>query len=464
MIIHFSIVKKGGLEIYSLDNKTPFDHLVKPDMLSGFLTAIQLYSETMRTILKQIQFDDFTLYFKSYGDFSFRLMVLEKLDIDIFENFCNKLSKELFLIFSNSTEDNLPEKSEIERIINPILSSFYLAKPETTEILTEEIKLATISKIVLVGLAKAGKTSIKRIFFEKWSREMVRNIKPTTGIEITLKLLNFLDHRIAIHDFGGQITYRKDYIQRHDIWNGISTLIFVVDIQNPSSFDVAKDYLSNIWEVVKRENNILPRLFLFLHKYDLSKREDLSENMRFFFQFFEEFTNIATFYLTTIEDSSSNIALIKSLYFSIPEVILKRLLEEELLDYFETQILPRYSTYLQDNGEFMENFHLSKPQILENVQIHGMSIGFLLQKSWMDALMGDWNPKQRLLSKKALTIKKKDKSLLITIPNWTDEDIPKELTNTLLDGILIGVLKTFQLPGPIRISETDYITTWEVGF
>ena len=126
LIIHFSIVKKGGLEIYSSDIQTPFDPLINPEMLSGFLTAIQLYSENMGTILKQIQFNDFTLYFKSYGDFSFRLMVLGKLDIDIFEIYCNQLSKDLFMIISESIEGNPPKKGNIERFVNPFLSSFLL--------------------------------------------------------------------------------------------------------------------------------------------------------------------------------------------------------------------------------------------------------------------------------------------------------------------------------------------------
>ncbi len=165
MLVHFSIVKKGGVEIYSLDIKTPYDHLVNKKLLSGFLTAIQLYSETMGTSLKKIQFNDFTLYFKSYGDFSFRIMVIEELKIEVFEDICNTLSKELFAIISDAIEDKMPNKSDIERIINPILSPFYFDISEERELL-EKLKFVTISKIALVGLAQAGKTTIKRLFFE----------------------------------------------------------------------------------------------------------------------------------------------------------------------------------------------------------------------------------------------------------------------------------------------------------
>ncbi len=462
MLIHFSIVKKGGLEIYSYDTVTPYDHLVNKKLLSGFLTAIQLYSETMGTTLKQIQFNDFILYFKSYGDFSFRIMVIEKVNPDVFENICNTLSKELFTIISDTVEENLPNKNDIERIIYPILSPFYFNISDESE-LVEKLKLATISKIALVGLAKAGKTSIKRLFFENWSKKMLKDIKPTTRIDISLKFLDFLNHKISIHDFGGQHTYRKEYLQREEIWQGISSLIFVLDLQNPSAFHLAKKYLSRIWEIVDRVNSNHPRLSIFLHKYDLAIRDKLTENIKDSLHIFDEFTNVATFYLTTVDDTSSNIALIKSLYFSLPEAILKRLLEEELLDYFETIILPKYSGFSYDES-FMDNFKTNKPQLLKNAQVHGMSTGFLLQKSWLDALMGDWTPRQRLLSTKSLKVKKKDNSLFITIPNWTDKDIPKELTNTLLDGILAGILKTFQLSEPRRVSETEYSTTWKVQF
>lgn len=460
MIIHFSIVKKGGLEVFSFSSGVPQEQLVDPQLLSGFMTAIQLYSESMGAPIKQIQFNDYTLYFKSYGDFSLRLMVLEKLDEDKFEDIFNKLSKKLFSAISEEEKDLLLDENEIQRIIQPILAPYYQELHDEHELIAK-LGEATISKIALVGLANAGKTSIKNLFFEQWSRDMAKNTIPTVRIDIALKFLDFVNHKFAIHDFGGQISYREEYLQQEEIWRGISTLIFVVDIQDPSSFSDAKEYLLEIIRVIRSSNEEIPQLSIFLHKYDISQREELAYNVKEILTFFEEFVDSVTFYLTTIEDSSSNIALIKALYFSLPDVMLKRLLEDELLDYFEMRILPKYSDLARENN-FAETFHLSKPSLTRSAKIHGMSIGYLLQKSWMDALMGDWAPKHRLLTSKSLTVGRGRNSLLITIPNWTDEDIPKELTNTLLDGLLIGVLKTFQLPASMMIKETDYDTTWEI--
>ena len=104
LTIHFSIVKKGGLEVFSFNSGEPQEQFVDPKLLSGFMTAIQLYSESMGTSIKQIQFNDFTLYFNSYGDFSLRLMLLEKLDEEKFKAIFNKLSIELFpSISANNT-------------------------------------------------------------------------------------------------------------------------------------------------------------------------------------------------------------------------------------------------------------------------------------------------------------------------------------------------------------------------
>lgn len=454
LILHFSIVKTGGVDIFSYHSGESMVQLVDPELLSGFLTAIQLYSESMGSPIQQIQFNDFTLYFKSYGDFSLRLMALEKLENKELEHIFNRLSKELFPLIS---DDRILNEKQIQRIVQSILSPYFLDMTIDQEIF-EKIKEATISKIALVGLAKAGKTSIKNFFFEEWSREMVKHTQPTVRIDITQKFLDFINHKIAIHDFGGQVSYREEYLQQGDIWRGISTLIFVVDIQDPSIFSVAAEYLSHICKIIRDNNDGLPPLSIFLHKYDIKQRNKLENNVKKSLIHFGEFTDVATFYLTTIEDSSSNIALIKSLYFSLPDVMLKRLLEEELLEYFESKILPKYVGFVTSQNDF----EFSKPDILKNAIIHGMSIGYLLQKSWMDALIGEWAPKQRLLTSKSLIIEKRKAALFITIPNWTDVDIPREFTNTLLHGMLIGTLKTFQLPKPRIIIETEYTTTWEI--
>lgn len=462
LTLHFSIVKKGGLEVFSFNVGEIQEQLVDSQLLSGFMTAIQLYSESMGTSIKQIQFNDFTLYFNSYGDFSLRLMLLEKLNEEEFKEIFNKLSIELFSSISERTEDLLINENEIQKIVQRILSPYYQDTSLEQELLGK-IEEGTISKITLVGLAKAGKTSIKNMFFDQWSREMVKNIQPTVRFDIALKFLDFINHKIAIHDFGGQVTYREEYKHQEEIWRGISTFIFVVDIQDPHSFHTAAEYLSEIYEIIKRNNEFLPQLSIFLHKYDINQRKELKTNIKDSLIHFREFTDIATFYLTTIDDSSSNIALLKSLYFSLPEIMLKRLLEEEFLDYFDSQILPKYIG-LAGGGDFNEIFQSLKPDLIKNATIYGLSIGYLLQKSWMDALMGKWIPKHRLLTSKSLTVKKERNSLYITIPNWSDEDIPMELTNTLLESMFIGVLKTFDLPGPLRVEETEYATTWEVRF
>ncbi|MFW9906243.1 MAG: ADP-ribosylation factor-like protein [Candidatus Thorarchaeota archaeon] len=454
MIIHFSIVKKGGVEIYSFDSWESMPQLIDPELLSGFLTAIQLYSESMGNPIQQIQFSDFTFYFKSYGDFALRLMVLERLGDEKLEQMFNSLSKDLFPLISG---DFLQSEKEIQKIVENTLSPYCL-EINFDQNFSEKLKEATISKIALVGLAKAGKTSIKNFFFEEWSREIARNTQPTVRIDITLKFLDFINHKIAIHDFGGQVSYRKEYLQQEGLWKGISTLIFVVDIQDPNTFAIASEYLSNICRLIKNLTNELPPLSIFLHKYDVTLRKKLEDNIKKCFIHFREFTDVATFYLTTIDDSSSNVALIKALYFSLPEIVLKRLLEEEFLEYFESKILPKYVGFVTEENDL----ELTKPEIIKNATIHGMSIGYLLQKSWMDALIGEWTPRSRLLTSKSLMVERRKGALFITIPNWTDKDIPKEFTNTLLHGMLIGVLKTFQLPKPTIIHDTEYTTTWQV--
>ena len=164
---------------------------------------------------------------------------------------------------------------------------------------------------------------------------MVKDITPTVGIEITRNFQEFLEHGFLILDFGGQLAYREQHVVQEDNWKEISALIFVFDIQDTESYQAASDYLSEIWEIISRVNEKIPRLSIFLHKYDLDKRKDLDRTIFQCLVTFKPFFNIASFYLTTIEDSSSNIALIKAFYFSLPDIMLKKLLEEEFMAHFE---------------------------------------------------------------------------------------------------------------------------------
>jgi hypothetical protein len=460
----FSLAKRGGIEIFSFappsSSHVLDESLSDPQLLSGFLEAIQMLSETLGSPIRQIHFSNMMLYVRTYGDFSLRLLLEEKLEENEIEALFQQLANETGESTTESgigivLRDEDAYRDKITRVLLP-----FIQDPLAGDLSLLGVPEA-VSKIALAGLANAGKTSIKNMFFENWPKEMVKGITGTVGISTMERFLNFLRHRLVIFDFGGQTTFRAHHLTNEKAWGQISSLIYVVDVQDQDSFETSRQYLRDIWDLVTRVNQTEPRLSIFLHKFDGDVRKELEGNVSRCLAVFREFLEFASFHLTTIEDSASTVAMIKSLYFSLPDVVLRRLLEEEFLQYFEEEILARFSEMVKEK-DFVEVFEKIKHDIRASAIIAGRKCGYSLQKSWLESLMGQRAPKQRLLSSKTIRLVQKGRSLFITITDWTDQGYPKRFTDTLFEATLDGVLRTLHLGPPLIVQDSGSSTTWKI--
>ncbi|MFW9994108.1 MAG: ADP-ribosylation factor-like protein [Candidatus Odinarchaeota archaeon] len=459
MLKRFSIARKGGIELMAYIPKDVKNPLNNPQLISGFMDALITLSEVVGTPIRQVSFLNMILYIKTYGTFALQMLVDEKLDDHQVDSLFEQIAKEIALISDldekHTLADNEACVSRIKTILapltrTPLIGSIYDLKEDDT-----------VSTIALVGLGNAGKTSIKNVFFESWTSDMVKQVKATMGVQTTSKLQEFLEHQFAVLDFGGQAIFRGQYVKQVKRWEGVTALIFVVDIQNADEFETARNYLKEIWQVVTAVNERKPRLSIFLHKYDIDRRESIKDNISKCLLVFKEFIDLATFYLTTISDTSSNIAMIKALYFSLPDVIIKRLLMVDFIDHFEREILPGYSALTRADN-YQEEFEELKTGIRRQAILIGMDYGQSLQEKWLRSLMGELDIKQRYMTARSVEVKQKGPSLSIRIQNWADRGIPKSLTTVLLDGMLEGMLKTFQITDFRLTDETDHYTTWIV--
>ncbi|MFW9994104.1 MAG: ADP-ribosylation factor-like protein [Candidatus Odinarchaeota archaeon] len=457
MLIHFSLSTKGGLEVFSYEADKAEQELVDPQLLSGFMNALQLYSEQMGTPITQMKLANMVLYIRTYGEFTLRLLFEAKMDEKEVDKYFSQVSKEIVPLMTGQISYDV---SELKQRILPILAP--LIEDSLSRISVEK---ESVSKIALAGLAKAGKTSIKRMFFENWSREMARDVKPTIGVETTRKFHEFLEHRFVIMDYGGQVTYREQHLRQEGAWRDLSALVYVVDLQDDSTYDEAKDYLSKIWKKITELNENNPKLAIFFHKYDISRREGLDKKMFSCIFQFKDFFREASFYMTTIEDASSTVALIKFLYFSLPAVVLKKFLEEEFIDHFENDVLsglriiPKFSDLIRGKQLETDLKHI-KADLRRIAVAFGTNFGLSLQESWMKYLMGEWVPKRRLLTSKSVKISRRGRDLYITVPSWASPDFSSDFIAILIDGVLEGVFKTFHLDAPQKIRESDEFSTW----
>ncbi len=134
-------------------------------------------------------------------------------------------------------------------------------------------------KISLVGLSGSGKTSLYSVAFAEKSAEETKGLSPTILYET--RRHPFLGLQVGIFDFGGQEQYRKEYMEKPEIFRGTDILIPIVDLHDPNSFEQAKEYFIGLLDIYRKSNE-KPTIFLFLHKYDTQdfQKELLDTNVK----------------------------------------------------------------------------------------------------------------------------------------------------------------------------------------
>lgn len=115
----------------------------------------------------------------------------------------------------------------------------------------------------------------------------------------------FLGLQVGIFDFGGQEEFRREYMEKPEIFRGTDILIPIVSLHEPGTFKEARDYFIDLLDLY-RKNNEKPRIFLFLHKFDTTdyQKELLDTNVKnakeFFLEIFKEYD--FNYMLTSIYD------------------------------------------------------------------------------------------------------------------------------------------------------------------
>jgi len=122
-------------------------------------------------------------------------------------------------------------------------------------------------KILILGLRSSGKTSIVYSLQKKINLLNFVNLKPTRGInKIEFEEGN---SKFYVWDFGGQESYRKEYIERMDrYFNETKKFIYVIDIQEQELYDNSLQFLEDIILILKKKELFGIGISIFLHKYD----------------------------------------------------------------------------------------------------------------------------------------------------------------------------------------------------
>jgi hypothetical protein len=123
-------------------------------------------------------------------------------------------------------------------------------------------------KILIAGLAEAGKTAVKRLFFLKHTTEEVDGLSATLSydrLSTTIK-----NTPITILDLGGQKIFLKRFLTTFSpfIFSSVVTLVYLIDVSNRTTRNNSIQYFKACVEKLEKYSPDT-QIFVFLHKNDL---------------------------------------------------------------------------------------------------------------------------------------------------------------------------------------------------
>ena len=129
-------------------------------------------------------------------------------------------------------------------------------------------------KIGILGLDNSGKSTILSIIQNRYTA--LGALKPTKGID--RKVETIFGKEINLWDYGGQVSYRKRYLESKDDLSGLNLIFYLVDIQAPERFNESADYLHSLIEKSLQFDQ--RHLIILFHKMDIDKRTSLLSNLK----------------------------------------------------------------------------------------------------------------------------------------------------------------------------------------
>ncbi|MHA2339261.1 MAG: ADP-ribosylation factor-like protein, partial [Candidatus Hodarchaeales archaeon] len=142
-------------------------------------------------------------------------------------------------------------------------------------------------KILIAGLAEAGKTATKRIFFLKQQAKDVDKLAATVNYERMSVVINNVP--ITIVDLGGQKVFLKRFLSVFSpfIFSNVKALIFLCDVANKTTRNSSVEYFESCVQKLQMYSPNA-KYYVMLHKNDLVKQlpnyESIHEQLKEQFQ------------------------------------------------------------------------------------------------------------------------------------------------------------------------------------
>ncbi|MHA1992115.1 MAG: Rab family GTPase [Candidatus Hodarchaeales archaeon] len=145
------------------------------------------------------------------------------------------------------------------------------------------------SKIILVGDAAVGKTSIRRKFFGK---SFNSSYLATIGADVSIlnyqnkKLDETINFKFSIWDLAGQEKWFSEILPR--FYKGSSGILLTYDVTNETSLSSLDNWLTDIKKYIEIDS--IP-LIIIANKIDLKRKILAEEGLKIVNQFSDKFYN-----------------------------------------------------------------------------------------------------------------------------------------------------------------------------
>jgi len=236
------------------------------------------------------------------------------------------------------------------------------------------------NKIVLVGLANAGKTSIYIRCFENADHVRIRNLTPTILYTLNKPYITFTEEFIEFVDLGGQKQYIKHHLSDPSRFRNLRTVIFVVDVQEVSKLGETKQYFSNVLQKI-RDNNENPIMTVFLHKVDPNLKPGLQENVVTFVKELRPmFPSNIIFHATSVFDDTLYEAMAQTLFISLPKSVIHQSITKDVLYTAHKTLLPIFKGM---HGTVPNEPKLKPETLLAFAIPFGNALGKKLKDKWL---------------------------------------------------------------------------------
>ncbi|MFW9997993.1 MAG: ADP-ribosylation factor-like protein [Candidatus Odinarchaeota archaeon] len=131
-------------------------------------------------------------------------------------------------------------------------------------------------KIILIGLAESGKTTIVKVITEGFVPE--KNASYQATVEYKRKKITLLGKDLTLFDLGGQKVFLDRFVGdlAHFVFSKVRILVFVVDIERVAALSLAKYYLDLALSKLNLYSPKAP-VYVLIHKTDLIDKEKVTE-------------------------------------------------------------------------------------------------------------------------------------------------------------------------------------------